>query len=302
MPVVVHHKSAVILVILSGAVISTSGLFIRLLEEAEDWQTIFWRGLSLATGLSIALLAQHRSRFLFEFKRLGSGGFRGGLFNGGALVGFVLAVSNTTVANAVFTMGATPCFTALIAWLVLGERLTLATAIAIVATFGGISLMVSDGIATGTVFGNMMALLSAICIASFIVTLRKGRTTNMLPAAVVGALFSAFLAALMMDGRLVIPWHDLVVCLILGGIIANAAHILFIISSPYLRGAEMSLLGSLEFVLGPFWVWIILNEEPSFTSLIGGTIVIGAVGVHALLSLMKIRQKNDIDNFTAAKP
>ena len=112
----------------------------------------------------------------------------------GTSIGYVLAITHTTVANAVFTLGTIPFFTAVIAWLILGERVDRVTAVAIVLAFAGISLMVGDGVAAGTVFGSLMAIITAFCFACFVVVLRKGRAANMLPAVAIGALFAALVA------------------------------------------------------------------------------------------------------------
>ena len=269
----------------SAVINSTGGLLVRSLEAATDWQVVFWRGLALAFAVLSVVVLQHRGAALYEFRRVGLLGVIGGMFYGGTLIGYVLALTHTTVANAVFTMSAIPFFTALIAWLVLGERVSARTAIAIAAALGGIALMVGDGISSGSVFGNVMAILAAVCFACFAVVLRKGRTTNMLPATAFGALFGAVVAALMMNGNYHVTGRDFAICLIWGGVISCAGHFLVITASRHLLGAEMTLIILIEFILGPIWVWILVNEVPSIMTLVGGVIVLSAVGVHALISL-----------------
>ncbi len=41
----------------------------------------------------------------------------------------------------------------------------------------------------------------------------------------------------------------------------------------------------LETVLGPYWVWLALGEDPGARALLGGAIVIGALVLHAALAL-----------------
>jgi len=52
---------------------------------------------------------------------------------------------------------------------------------------------------------------------------------------------------------------------------------------------EVGLLMLLETIIGPVWVWLVLNEIPSTNALIGGAIVIVTLGLHSIASL-KARQ------------
>jgi len=52
-----------------------------------------------------------------------------------------------------------------------------------------------------------------------------------------------------------------------------------------LPGPEVSLLGLLEVVLGVAWVWLGAGERPSPATLVGGTLVIGALLVNEALAM-----------------
>ena len=81
--------------------------------------------------------------------------------------------------------------------------------------------------------------------------------------------------------------HFLVICLTLGGIISCMGYVFFVIASRRLSNAELTLLTLIEFILGPIWVWMFINEVPNDLSLIGGAVVLSAVGGHALFSMVK---------------
>jgi drug/metabolite transporter (DMT)-like permease len=53
------------------------------------------------------------------------------------------------------------------------------------------------------------------------------------------------------------------------------------IGARLIPAAEVALITLLEVVLGPLWVWLALSERPSTATLIGGSVVIGAVVVQA---------------------
>lgn len=277
------HRIAIGMMIASSVVMSLSGLLVRNLEEAGDWQIIFWRGVALAVAMFVMLLLEYKGGTLQEIRRIGRLGILGGAFFAVTIVGFLLALTHTTVANTVFTMSAIPFFTAVMAWIVLGERINTATAIAIFIASAGITLMVGDGLARGSAFGNMMAILAALGFACFVVVLRKGRSVNMLPSIIVAALLSSLAGVYMTNGNLAVSNHDLLLCIIWGAIITGASYFLMVASSRHLRGAELTLLVLLEFILAPLWVYLFVNEVPGEMTLIGGAVVLASVSGHALV-------------------
>lgn len=279
------HRLAVAIALLGAAINSTGGILVRNTEAAGEWQIVFWRGLALGVSISLFMWLRDRPGFLSDIRRIGRQTVLGGLFYGGALTGYVLALTNTTVANADFMMSAIPIFTALFAWLVLGERVSTRTAVAIAAAVAGVALMLGDGISAGTLFGNAMALAASLCFACFVIVLRKGHTVNMLPAVVIGAFFAAMAAAVMTGGNFHLSARDLTICLFWGGVTSSVALFLIVTASRSLSGAELTLLILVEFILGPTWVWVFLGERPSALTLAGGAIVLVAVGGHALASL-----------------
>jgi len=282
-----QRRLAVIFVLASTVINSVGGLLVRSLEAATDWQVVLYRGSALAVAVTGFVFFQHRGATITEIRRIGLWGFCGGLFYCGTLIGYILALTHTTVANAVFTLGTIPFFTAVIAWLVLGERVDRVTAVAIALAIAGISLMVGDGVAAGTVFGSLMAIVAAFCFACFVVVLRKGRATNMLPATVIGALFAALVAVFMVDGDYLLTGRDLWICLIWGAIISSTGHILVVIGSRHIPGAELTLLILLEFIFAPLWVWLFVNEVPGPLTLIGGAVVLSAAGGRAFVTMRR---------------
>ena len=61
--------------------------------------------------------------------------------------------------------------------------------------------------------------------------------------------------------------------------------ILFTAGARRIPVAEASLIGVLESVLGPVWVWLALGENPGVPSLVGGAVVLAALAGHTLADL-----------------
>ncbi|MEE8303319.1 MAG: DMT family transporter [Candidatus Tectomicrobia bacterium] len=272
-------------VLLSSCLNSVGGLLVRSLETATDWQIVFYRGMALAVAMSVLFILRYRNRVIVEFRRIGRWNFAGGLFYGAATACYVLSLTHTTVANTLFVLSAIPFFTAVLAWVFLKESVRRGTWIAMAAALVGVGVMVGEGFAAGTVFGNLTALVSALSFSCFVVTLRRDQATDMLPSVGIGALIATLTAALMAGGDLAVLPGDLALCIVWGGIVSCTAQFLLVFGSRQLLGAELTLLVLVEFILGPFWVWLFVNEVPSILTLIGGVIVLSAVAGRALTGM-----------------
>ena len=205
----------------------------------------------------------------------------------GAGICFLQAITNTTVANTLFTLSAIPFFTAAFAWLFLQEPLRPSTLLTMVFAALGIGVMMLDGLGGGSLYGNLMALSTALCFSGFAVVVRRHRGVDMLPTLMISGLLIIPIAIAMRWGDLVIPVHDILLCFLLGGVLSGIGNALFITASRHLAAAELTLFMLLEFALGPIWVWIFINEVPTGLTVTGGTIVILAVTVRALFELQR---------------
>ncbi len=279
---------ATLLVLLIAVVNSVSGVMVRSVEQATDLQIVFYRSASLFIALSLIFLVQHRGGTLRALRRSAGWSLLGGLFLGGASTCLVVSMTNTTIANTTFVLSAIPFLTACLAWLFLGEAVRAGTWAAMALALLGIAIMVGDGIAVGTLFGNVMALASASLFSCFVVVLRRGRANDMLPATIIGSLTAALLSGVLSGGALSITSDDLMVCVFWGGL-SSVIHALFVFASRHVQGAELTLLILIEFVLAPVWVWLLFGEIPTALTLVGGALVLGAVGGRALAG-MRARQ------------
>ena len=285
------RRLAVLLVLASTLTNSSGGLLIRSIDAAGDWQIVFYRGGTLAVAVAMLLVLRHRRRVFEEALRIGGWGIVGGLFYAGTNICYVVSLTHTTVANTVFTLSAIPLFTAVLARVFLGESVRPGTWAAMTAASLGIGIMVGDGFAAGTVFGNLMALAAAFSFACFVVILRHGRTTNMLPSTVVGGAVAAMTAALVSGGDLAVSAGDLTICLVWGGVVTAIAHVLIVFGTRHVAGAELTLLLLIEFILSPVWVLLAYGEVPSALTVGGGAVVLTAVAARAFTDV-RLGMKN----------
>ena len=288
----VNKKSlSIFLLLLSSIAISFGGLIMRNIEVANAWQIIFYRSLFFSISISLILIFQYRFIFFKNIKKIGYPGLLGAIFYTIANIMFVHAFANTTVANALFTLSSIPFLTALLAYYVLNENLSMRTVIIMLTAFLGIVIMIGEGLALGQVYGNLMALGTALSFSCFAITLRKFRNVDMLPTLLVAGLFILFITFIISYDALKLPIRDLFLCFLWGGVLSGFVNYIFIYATRYLYASSVTFFMLFEFALGPFWVFIFLNETVSINTLYGGMLVMICVLVYSLFEIFNSNKK-----------
>ncbi|MCB1742013.1 MAG: DMT family transporter [Gammaproteobacteria bacterium] len=268
-----------VLVLLAGVFLSFGGLLVRLVEQADAWQFLFYRSISVAVLVVIAmqLLGQ---RFDHALRSAGRDAVIAGACLSVAFAGFILAVNLTTVANTLFMLSTAPFWAAILARLLLGERVRAAAWLCMSVAMLGVIVMVEDGLGSDDLRGQLIALLAAMGFAGFSVALRRGRHVDMRPGVCLAGLFAALVAAavcLVGGAGLAVSWLDFGIAVGYGVVSLGAGLGLYTIGSRVVPAAELTLLSLSEVVLGPVWVWLLLGETPSGATLVGGALVLLAV-------------------------
>lgn len=256
---------------------SLSGLLVRLADHADGWQILFWRSVFCVGTLIVYLLWRHGKRIGDRYFSIGRTGLFCSLTLGSSFITFIFALTTTTVANVAFTVGMAPVFAALMGWLFLREAVALRTIGFIGLSLGGIVLMFSDGMATGGLTGNVLALATCLLYSGTIVLLRGGRRVDMIPAVTIAAAWSAAAAAFLAPAGLAMSGHDMVVIGIMGVVQLAFQYIFFAAGVRHMPAAQAALLGRATVVLTPFWAFLGVGEVPSGLTLAGGGLVLAAV-------------------------
>ncbi len=278
---------AMALMVVSSVSISFGGLILRSMEDADVWQINFFRSVALVFLVTMIMLFRYRGQTVAKVRQIGRPGLIAGALLAGAGVSFLQAITNTTVANTLFTLSAIPFISAFLAWLVLRESLQRSTLVTMLAAAVGIAVMMAEGIGSGSLYGNAMALLTALLFSSYAIIVRQNRSIDMLPALMVSGVLIVVLAGVLRWDDLGISVHDILLCVLLGAGLSGIANALFIAASRHLVAAELTLFMLLEFALGPIWVWIFINEVPTEWTIVGGAIVILAVFLRSLFQLQQ---------------
>jgi len=278
-----------IFLVLAGSICSSwLGLGVRMMESATAWQLLVYRSISVIAFLLVVIAIRNRGRVAAAFRNAGPASLVGGLGLAAAFTGGIVAMHQASVANAMFLLAGAPFIAAILGRLVLKEPVRLATWVAIATAMAGVVMMVGEGISFGYFWGNVAGLCGALGLAVFVIALRWGHLTDMLPLNVFGGLFGLILAGTVCfatgDG-IAVSAHDAAVALAMGVFQLGLALILITLGSRSVPAAELSLLTMAEVVLAPLWVYLVFSETPGTLTLVGGALLLVAIAGDALTGL-----------------
>jgi drug/metabolite transporter (DMT)-like permease len=277
------HGQAVVLMVANAAMWSIAGVVTRQLESAQSFEITFWR--SLFTFLSLlVLLPLTQGRDVFKGMRQGGASlWLSGVCWSVMFTAFMLALTMTTVANVLITMAMGPFFTALVARVVLGQRIDVRTALAIVMAALGIAWMFGAEVATQGWLGFVVALCVPLAAAvNWTVVQRaavRGLSVDLAPGVLIGATISC-LVTLPMSMPFQAVATDVAWLALLGVVQLAIPCLLSVACARVLKAPEVSLLALLEVVFGIFLAWWGAGEAPSSSVLLGGLLVLGALLAH----------------------
>ena len=278
------RQLAILLMIASSVVISFSGLVVRLLD-AGPLVMNFYRALFLMGAILVLLFLRYRGAAIVRFIGVGWPGLMAGAMLAGAGITFLQSMTHTTVANTLFVLGGIPFVTSGLAWIFLKEKPGRPTLVTMIIAFFGIVIMIGEGFTIGSVYGNLMALMTTLFFSIYAVIVRFNRQVDMLPAILISTVLIMAMTGLTQRGVLPISKDDLWLCLLWGGVMSGFTSASFIVASRHIIAAELTIFMLLEFALGPVWVWLFVNEIPSKWTLAGGALVIVAVLGRSILEL-----------------
>src|SRR6266849_6389071 len=269
-----------LLLVLGAAVLwSTGGLFIKA-TSLSAFELSFGR--SLLAAITIAIATRREGFGLNRVSSITS------ILYAALLLLFVLATKLTTAANAIFLQYTAPVYVLILEPLFYKERFRQRDLITVAACVAGMSLFFVGKLRPQDVSGNLLALASGVCFALFFLLLRhsKARDVNRASSAIYGNLIVVLICAPAFWGavRRGINPTDWACIAYLGIIQIGVAYILFTSAMARgLRSLDASIVGYIEPVLNPIWVFLFLGERPSTWAILGGAIIIASVLAHMLV-------------------
>ena len=273
---ILYKVPGYILVCFGGFCLSWGGFIIRSFEQASVWQILFLRSFFFLLGLIVFLLIVYKKNTLKKIKTSGLPALLGGFVLSFSFIAFVVAMSNTTVANVVFIISTQTMFLALFGFFYLKEKVSLIGSLSIFLAMSGIFIMVGDSVSSGSLFGNLVALAIPINFAILVMIIRKYKNLDMVPAIFYSGIFSC-IYGLILSNSFNFTFHDILMGFLLGVPQLALGFICITIGSRTTPSATIGLLMLSETLFAPIWVWIFLNEVPPISVFLGGVIIILAI-------------------------
>ena len=265
-----------ILLLFGGFCLSWGGFIVRSFQEANVWQILFLRSFFFIIALSLFLTLTYKNRVIKIIKDSGVPGVLGGFVMSFSFVAFIVAMNNTTVANVVFIISTQTMFLAIFGFFYLKEKVSLIGSSSIFLAMSGILIMVGDSISTGSLFGNLVALVIQINFAIYVMIIRKNSNLDMVPAMLYSGIFS-LIYGVILSKSFEFTSHDLFMGFLLGVPQLALGFICITIGSRTTASATVGLLMLMETLCGPLWVWLFLNEIPPISVFMGGAVIISAI-------------------------
>ena len=263
--------------------ITPDSLFIRL-SSIDTWGLVFYRGVIPFFLVFVGMLLIYKLNF---FKILMESGYHGLIYIGTfsiTNITFVVSIQNTNVANTLVMIATAPMLSAIFSAFFLKETPDKKTWISIIITFLAIIFIFSDSLKLGNFYGDLLGFITATGLAVGAVTIRSAKSKNLVPAAVIGKLFVAIFALIFIES-FILDKKDIIIVPLMCILCVAIPFVLVTIAPRFIPAAEVNLFFLLETIIGPIWVWLIIKEQPSAETLIGGAIIVITIAIHSFLKL-----------------
>ena len=258
---------------------STGGMFIKLATNLDAYQVTFFR--SLLAGITVLIITRKNGL------RINAFGVMCSVIYATLLFLFVWATKHTTAANAIFLQYTAPVYILILAPFVIGEKFHLKDLVTVIFCLAGMSLFFVGDLTIGDYQGNIAALGSGIFLGLYIMLLKHPRAEGM--SGTITVIYGNFLLALLTlpSGIAAFPTATLMDYAAVGFLGVFQIGISYILFIKGVRGGtrplDASIIGFIEPLLNPVWVFIFVGERPSQWALLGGTIIIATVVIHTFV-------------------
>lgn len=263
---------------------STGGLFIKA-TTLSGLELSFGR--SLLGAITVAILTRR------EGFRLNRVTLAASVLYAVLLVLFVLATKQTTAANAIFLQYTAPMYLLVLEPLLYKEKFRLRDLITVIACVGGMTLFFVGKLRPEDVSGNLLALASGLCFAFYFLLLRhsSARDVNRASSVIYGNLLVVLvLAPFVLPSFRHLTTADAAIVAYLGVVQIGFAYLLFTLAMARgVRSLDAGIIGYIEPVLNPIWVFLFLGEHPAGWAITGGAIIVTSVVCHMLVEMKKKR-------------
>ena len=280
-----NQKKGSLLAFLGVLFITPDSLFIRL-ANIDTWGLLFYRGAIPFVIVLLGLILFYKKNFFIAFKNIGYVGIFYAISFTICNITFIISIQNTNVANTLIMVAMAPMLSAFLGAFFLKEIPDKKTWIAIAVTLLSVLYIFYDSLQLGNIIGDIFGFLTALGLAISANLARYAKSKDLVPAAVLGKLGTALFAFVFVSNFDLLN-NDIIIVPVMCILCVAIPFVLVTIAPRFITAAEVNLFFLLEVILGPIWVWLVINEKPSVETLFGGILIIFTITIHSILVIKK---------------
>ena len=278
-----NQKKGSLLAFIAVMLITPDSIFIRL-SNIETWGMLFYRGAIPFVVVLIGLIFFYKNNLLKALIGIGYPGIFYVISFSICNITFIISIQNTNVANTLVMIAMAPMLSAILGSIFLKEVPDSKTWAAIIITLVAVSYIFHDSIEMGNFYGDLFGLITAFGLAGNAVIARFAKNRDLVPSAVIGKLCVAIFAFFFVDTFSLVG-TDLIFVPLMCVMCVAIPFVLVTIAPRFIPAEEVNLFFLLETIIGPFWVWLIINEQPSIETIQGGSVILLTIAIHSFLKL-----------------
>ena len=279
-----QHRGS-LLAFIAVMLITPDSIFIRL-SNIETWGMLFYRGAIPFVVVLIGLVFFYKNNLLKALLNIGYPGIFYVISFSICNITFIISIQNTNVANTLVMIAMAPMLSAILGSIFLKEVPDHKTWVAIIVTLVSVTYIFYDSIEMGNFYGDLFGIITAFGLACNAVIARFAKNRDLVPSAVIGKLCVAIFAFFFVDSFSLIG-TDLIIVPLMCVMCVAIPFVLVTIAPRFIPAEEVNLFFLLETIIGPFWVWLVIKEQPSIETIQGGTVIILTIAIHSFLKLKK---------------
>jgi drug/metabolite transporter (DMT)-like permease len=280
-----------------GAVLllSVDALLIQLVSDLDDWTVVFWRYAFMGVSIFSYYFIQEQSEMWAKFYRIGWGGLLAGSVMAGAGICFTLAILNTHTANVFLIAATTSLWASIFSYFLFSELVPLRTLVAVVVAFAAVGVVVGIELSAdldSAWFGNVMAIVSSILTAMYLVIVRGMNTglkasekIDFTPALILASAIEVVVSAAAGASPNSVSDMDLLYLVLQGVVVLSIGLALLTLATKRISAPEVSLFMLIDSVLEPVWVYLAGFDDPPYYTIYCGIVVVVVLAANSILAL-----------------
>jgi len=274
-----------LLAFIAVMLITPDSIFIRL-SNIETWGMLFYRGAIPFVVVLTGLIFFYKNNLFKALVNIGYPGIFYVISFSICNITFIISIQNTNVANTLVMIAMAPMLSAILGSIFLKEIPDRNTWVAIIITLLSVTYIFHDSMEMGNFYGDLFGIITSFGLACNAVIARFAKNRDLVPSAVIGKLCVAIFAFFFVDSFSLIG-SDLIIVPLMCVMCVAIPFVLVTIAPRFIPAEEVNLFFLLETIIGPFWVWLVIKEQPSLETIQGGAVIILTIAIHSFLKLRK---------------